>query len=76
MYMIDLKIKYSDTITIFESDNHGLVTRLCIVMSEKGIDILEYFNNKIIVNGLVPLDDIRSVINEQFNPEVINIIIL
>lgn len=73
--MIDLKIKYSDIITIFESDNSGLVIRLCIVMSEKGLDILEYSNNKITVSGLVPLDNIRSIINEQFNPEVINLII-
>lgn len=73
--MIDLKIKYSDIITIFESNNLELVVRLCIVMSEKGLDILEYSNNKITVSGLVPLDNIRSIINEQFNPEVINLII-
>lgn len=79
MYMINLKIKYSDTITILESDNYGFMMRIWIVMNEKGIDVRKFLSKSsyiVEINGLLPIDDIKKVIDDQFNSETINLAIL
>lgn len=73
--MVDLNIKYSDTITILESEDRGFLMRLWIVLSEEGLPVTDFVNNTITVTGLISLDRIREIINEQFNPKVINICI-
>jgi hypothetical protein len=73
--MVDLNIKYSDTITILKSEDKGFLMRLWIVLAEEGLPVTDFVNNTITATGLVSLDRIREIINEQFNPKVINICI-
>lgn len=74
--MIDLKIRYSDTITILESEDYGFMMRLWIVMSEKGIGVRNFRKSIIEMDGLLPMNSLKDIINEQFNSELINIVIL
>lgn len=73
--MVDLNIKYSDTITILESEDKGFLMRLWIVLAENELPVTDFVNNTITVTGLISLDKIREIINEQFNPKVINVCI-
>lgn len=73
--MVDLNIKYSDTITILKSEDKGFLMRLWIVLSENELPVTDFVNNTITATGLISLDKIREIINEQFNPKVINICI-
>ena len=74
--METLSIEYKDNLTLFRSSNTGLLTRLSIVLGEEGYDLdIRKVSGELVVTtpSLVSMDQIKSVINEYFNPDVIDI---
>lgn len=73
---IKLYVIRKDNLTIFETADFGFRVRLAIVLSEKGYRVceLERFNTAIAIPGeYLANDAITEIINEQFNPDEINI---
>lgn len=62
--------------TIINCEEYGLLVRLAIVLSEMGYKIIR---NPISVNtfsldGAISLPGIKGLINDQFNPDVIELV--
>lgn len=74
--MNKINVEYKGGDTLFTSDNIGIITRLLIVLNEKGYNIKIHEDCICIENKLIRYDDIRSIINNDFNPEVIELNII
>lgn len=67
-----LNIKYSSDSTLLSCNCPGIMMRLCIVLNEYGYNIKSH-NGFISVNDIMSIDEVQEIIDDQFNPDAIDI---
>lgn len=70
--MYNLDVKYSNNMTSFECEDFGLMARLSLVLGEYGYSITAK-DGSITVDEMIPYEEIKELIREQFNPNIINV---
>lgn len=77
--MYNIKVTYKDNLTLFELDDRGLAARLEITLNEKGHHGVGIYSTPGVIVlsylGMISMDELNSLIKEQFNPNSINLTI-